>query len=177
MIAAVAVVDKNWGIGKDNKLLFNLKKDLAFFKKLTKGAVICMGKNTFLSLPNQKVLSGRANVVLSSTMQFQDCICIKKLHELINFIQVISKINDVYIIGGGMLYEALLDYCDIAFITKVEADGGADTFFPNLDRDVRWTRVEASDLYEENGLSYRFCIYEPHAKQNDLDNYEVEMER
>ena len=168
MIAAIACTDNNWCIGKDNHLLFHIKDDLRFFNKMTVGNVVCMGKNTLLSLPGSKPLKDRTNIVLSSTSTFDDCICCKTLSELIACIKEAEKSTDVFIIGGGQLYKALLHLCDKVYITKVNAFLNGDVFFPNLDFRDDFELCEQSPIYEENGLQYKFCIYEPRQRQREL---------
>ena len=64
MIRAIVAVDKKWGIGKKNDLLFNLPLDMKFFRETTAGTTVCMGYNTLLSFPNSKPLPKRKNIVL-----------------------------------------------------------------------------------------------------------------
>ena len=75
MIISILCVDKNYGIGKNNGLLFHLKKDMEFFRNTTRGHMVFMGENTLLSFPNQKPLPGRVNVVLSQdpTHNYEGC--------------------------------------------------------------------------------------------------------
>ena len=63
MIKAIVHVDKNWGIGKGNDMMFSLPLDMKFFRETTMGKVVCMGYNTLLSLPNSKPLKNRTNIV------------------------------------------------------------------------------------------------------------------
>lgn len=151
----IVAVDREWGIGKDNKLLFSLKTDMAFFKKTTTGKVVVMGKNTFLSFPNG-ALKNRVNIVLTKD-SFDGCVCVRSKDELM---REISKYNadDVFVIGGASMYRQMLDYCDVALVTKVDAKGEADTFFPNLDQNENWVmtnRTEAEDTYPIAFCEYR----------------------
>ena len=69
------------------------------------------------------------------------------------------KDKEVYVIGGAMMYHTLLPYCDTAYITKVEDDGGATVFFDNLDNLQEWALVEESETVEDNGHNITFCTY------------------
>ena len=79
---AIVAVDKKWGIGKNNDLLFSLKEDMKFFRETTKGKVVVMGANTLRSFPNGNPLKNRINIVLSSTIKRDDCIVVDSLDKL-----------------------------------------------------------------------------------------------
>lgn len=67
--------------------------------------------------------------------------------------------DDIFIVGGAMFYKTMLPYCDTAYITKVDADGGATHFFENLDQKEEWELVEESDEILDNGYKIRFTTY------------------
>ena len=67
--------------------------------------------------------------------------------------------DDVFVVGGAMLYRTLLPYCDEVIATKVEADGGAEVFFENLDALENWSMVSAGEPIETNGYTIRFTVY------------------
>jgi dihydrofolate reductase len=71
--------------------------------------------------------------------------------------------KDIYVIGGGEVYKALLAYCEEVLVTKVDAVGGAEVFFPNLDKDERFTLVYQSEEIEDNGYAIRFTTYKNRA--------------
>ena len=159
----IVAVDKNWGIGKNNGLLFDLKKDMKHFVDHTKGKVVVMGANTLRSLPNGMPLKNRTNIVLNPDGDIFDAIdkgyiLTTSLDELLEQIFAV-KDNDVYVIGGAMMYHTLLPYCDTAYITKVDSDGGATVFFDNLDTLENWTCVEMGEPLDDNGHTIRFCTY------------------
>ncbi len=155
----IVAVDENWGIGKKNGLLFNLPKDLAFFKQMTLNKVVCMGYNTLLSFPNGKPLNKRVNIVLCpQDVERDDCICV---HDLNALKKVLMSYNDeeVFIIGGGMFYKTMLPYCKKAYVTEVYADGNAEIFFPNLANMHNWSKESISELISDNGINLRFTLY------------------
>ena len=128
---AIVAVDKKWGIGKQNGLLFDIPEDMKFFRQKTAGKTVCMGYNTLLSFPNSKPLKNRVNIVLApQDVERDDCIIVHTLEELS---KELSKYQDVFVIGGAMFYKTMLPYCEEVFVTKVNADGGATVFYPNLD--------------------------------------------
>ncbi|MGI6522529.1 MAG: dihydrofolate reductase, partial [Christensenellales bacterium] len=140
-------------------LLFHLKEDMSFFKKMTLGKVIVMGSNTLMSLPGCKPLKNRINIVLfPGGEKRQDCIVVDSLDELIEELKKYDS-DDIFIVGGAMFYKTMLPYCDTAYITKVDADGGATHFFENLDQKEEWELVEESDEILDNGYKIRFTTY------------------
>lgn len=155
---AIVAVDNKWGIGRNNGLLFHLPKDMAFFKSQTIGKVVVMGGNTLLSFPGGKPLPGRTNIVLSSSIVRNDCTVVKTLEELFVELQKYAD-DDVYIIGGAMFYQTMIDYCSVAYVTKVNADGEATTFFPDLDQKDNWELIKASETEEDSGLEISFTEY------------------
>ncbi len=156
MIITIVNVDKNLGIGKDNHLLFHLPTDMRFFKESTQGHVVAMGKNTLKSLPNGKPLKNRANIVLSHEPT-DGVINASSLDEFISLIRGYSKDDVVFIIGGASIYKSTIDIVDEVWMTKVDADGKATVFFPNIDD--KFVCYEQSEPINENGVSFVFRKY------------------
>ena len=155
----IVVVDKNWGIGKKNDLLFSLPADMKHFREKTMGKVVVMGSNTLLSFPGGKPLKNRTNIVLwPGGEEREDCKIVQTLQELFFECEKYNE-DDVYVVGGAMMYRTLLPYCTEALITKAEADGGAEVFFENLDKSPDWELVEQSESLETNGITISFCLY------------------
>ena len=157
MILIVAT-DSKWGIGKDNNLLFRLKKDMAFFRQTTTGNVVVMGANTFLSLPNG-ALPNRTNIVLDNSGNVHEAtITVQSLQQLK---QVLSNFDSqqIYVCGGASIYKLLLPYCQTALVTKVHADGDAQVFIPNLDEMDNWTLVEEGEVLQDGDYQISFCTY------------------
>ena len=156
---AIVAVDKNWGIGKGNDLLFSIPLDMAFFREQTKGKVVVMGSKTLKSFPNSKPLKNRVNIVFHrGNDDYEGCIVVKDLAEL-NEVLKNYNTDDVFVIGGGSIYSMLIDYCSEALITKVDADGDAEVFFPNLDEKEGWDCVKESEQLESNGYKITFTKY------------------
>lgn len=147
---AIVAVDKEWGIGKNNDLLFHLSQDLKYFKDKTLGKVIVMGGNTLLSFPKSKPLPNRTNIVLTDVYTRDDCIVCPTLEELSKELKKYDT-NDVFIVGGAMFYNTMIDYCDEAYVTRVDEVGGAQVFFPNLDEKENWIEVERGEPIVDNG--------------------------
>lgn len=154
---AILCADNKWGIGKNNGLLFSLPSDMKFFRTTTKNKVVVMGANTLKSFPGEQPLKNRINIVISTTLKRNDCIVVKDLKELFSRLKE-YKNEDVYVIGGAKIYSLLFPYCDKIFVTKVDADGGADVFIENLDKG-NFECKPISGKMSENGLSFAFYEY------------------
>ena len=154
----IVVVDKNWGIGKNNDLLFHLPKDMKFFRETTTGKVVVVGANTFLSFKNG-ALPNRTNIVLDSSGKRHDgAICVSSVAELDKVLQAYDT-NDVFVCGGASVYKLLLSRCSTAYVTKVNANGNAQVFFPNLDEAENWQLVSQSERVQDGEYEITFCTY------------------
>ena len=154
---AIVAVDKKWGIGKNNDLLFSLPEDMKFFREKTSGKTVCMGYNTLLSFPGSKPLKNRVNIVLAPDgVERDDCIIVHTLEDLS---KEVNKYDDVFVIGGAMFYKTMVPYCEEVYVTKVDADGEATVFYPNLDEMENYSEVYSSEPIESNGYTIRFTTY------------------
>lgn len=170
MICGIVAVDENWGIGNKNELLAHIPEDLKRFRELTTGNVVVMGRKTYDSLPN-KPLPNRTNIVVTSKadrIEYCDGHWIADMNYMMtNFLPDFSTdgrynaSNDVFIIGGGSVYEQLLPYCERLYITKIMHEyEEVDTYFPNINRMSDWVLTSRSEVKEHNGVKYRFYVYE-----------------
>ena len=151
--------DKNWGIGKNNGLMFKIPADMKFFKETTTGNVVVMGSNTLKSFPNGKPLKDRLNIVLYPDGEDRDdCKIVRSLDELFAEIKKFPP-EKVFVIGGQMMYKTLLNYCTEVLVTKVEAEGDADAFFENLDKNPDFELISVSEPVETNGYIISFTTY------------------
>lgn len=156
---AIVAVDKKWGIGKKNDLLFSLPEDMKYFREKTKEKVVCMGYNTLLSFPNSKPLKNRTNIVLAPEgVKRDDCTIVYTLEQLSCELKKYDT-DQVFVIGGAMFYRTMLPYCSEVLVTKVDADGGAEVFYENLDALPNWSCVEVGEPIETNGHTIRFTVY------------------
>ena len=161
---AILHCDRNWGIGRKNDLMFSLPADMRFFRRTTTGKVVVMGSNTLLSFPGGKPLRNRTNIVLwpggdAQRAQRDGFVMVGSLQELFSEISGYPA-EDVFVIGGAMMYHTLLPYCEKVLLTKVDADGGAEVFFDNLDKLDNWRMTYESEPLEDNGYTIRFTTYE-----------------
>ena len=156
---AILHADKEWGIGKNNDLMFSIPLDMKFFRETTINKVVVMGNNTLKSFPNGKPLKDRVNIVFYPHGEKRDdCTVVGSLEELFCEIKKYDTDN-VFVIGGAMTYKTLLPYCDEVLVTKVDAVGGADTFFENLDNNSDFKLIYESPYVETNGYKIKFTTY------------------
>ncbi len=160
----IAAVDKNWAIGRNNKLLVSIPDDMKFFRETTTGKVVVMGRKTLESFPGKKPLKNRVNIVLTSDNSYQvDGAVI--VHDMDELHEELKKYNsqDIYVIGGESIYRQLLDECDVAHITKIDFSYEADAWFPNLDEKEEWVVTADSEEQTYFDLEYYFYKYEKKA--------------
>ncbi len=156
---AIVAVDIKWGIGKNNDLLFSIPEDMKFFREKTANKVVCMGYNTLLSFPNSKPLKNRVNIVLApNDVERDDCIIVHSLDELFTELKKYND-DDIFVIGGAMFYRTMVDYCSEVYVTKVDADGEATVFYPNLDEKDNFTLVYTSNDVYTNNYKINFTTY------------------
>ena len=158
---AVAAVDANWAIGNKNRLLTSIPADMKFFREKTMGHVVVMGRKTLESFPNGLPLKNRVNIVLTANRSYKvkDAIIVHTKEELLEELKKYDS-NELYVIGGGSIYEMLIPYCDTAYITKIAHAYAADTYFPNLDQMDDWEMTEVSEERTCFDLEYVFAKYE-----------------
>ena len=169
---AIVAVSENWGIGKDNELLFHISADLKRFRALTAGQTVVMGRKTLESLPSGKGLPKRRNIVLTSQSDFTA----ENAEVVHNPAQLIFAAGaDAFVIGGATVYRQLLSLCDRVYVTKIFAQAEADAFFPNLDESPDWEVAEASEIMEENGIRFQYVDYVP--RQEEEDDFLPEISR
>lgn len=151
MISIIAVVGKNRAIGYKNQLLWNLPEDMARFKKITSGSAVVMGDKTFKSMG--KPLLNRKNIVLSLDKNFKAFGCEVK-NSIEDIIEEYKNIKEeVFIIGGGKIYELFLPYSDKLYLTEINDLPKADTFFPDYSNFKNITLIKEG---LDNGYEYRF---------------------
>jgi dihydrofolate reductase len=155
-ISIIAAVADNNVIGNDNSLIWRLPADLKRFKQLTMGHAIIMGRKTYQSIG--KPLPGRQNIVISrSNQSIEGCALVHSLEEALNICQ-----NDpeVFIIGGGQIYQQSIAIANKLYITHLHQKFDGDTFFPEIKQQI-WRVESESDFLpdEKNAYSYSFVNY------------------
>ena len=160
MISAIVAVDNNWGIGFNGDLLEHIPEDLKYFKALTTGHTVVMGRKTWESLP-QKPLPNRTNIIISNqgNLILENKAIRFKLEDLL--LGITDFEEDVFVIGGGQIYKELLPLCDRVYVTKIFKDHDqVDTYFPNLDESDDWAPALQSNLQNYKDLTYQFWQYD-----------------
>lgn len=151
-ISIIVAMDKKRGIGKGNKLLWQIPEDMRRFKKLTSGHVVIMGRKTFESIG--KVLPHRTDIIIThnSSLIIQDAIVVSSLEDALNKAKEVEK-EEAFVIGGGQIYQQALPFADKLYLTIVEAEKEADTFFPDY---ADFKKVVDRGGGEWEGYKYRF---------------------
>lgn len=158
-ITLIACIDMNNGLGDNNgNLLFNLPKDMKHFKSITSGKIVVMGRKTWESLP-KKPLEKRKNYVLSRDNSFNPIGA--KVVNSINEVLELSKSHDVFVIGGGEIYEQMLPHADEMLLTHVHVvDGSARVFFPDYDyKEWKITSMTKHKADKQHEHSFTFATY------------------
>ena len=152
----IAVVDADWGIGKDGDQLIYIPGDLKRFRDLTLGHPVILGRKTLATFPGGRPLKGRRNLILSRNPAFSP----EGAEVYSDLEHLLAKApEDAFVIGGASVYQALLERCDTAYITKIDHTFPADCWFPNLDADPSWKAEEPSEPMEHEGMLYRYITY------------------
>ncbi|OIP22725.1 diacylglycerol kinase [bacterium CG_4_10_14_0_2_um_filter_33_32] len=155
-ISIICAISENRAIGKDNKLLWHITNDLNRFKELTSGHVVLMGRNTFLSIG--RPLPNRTNIIITQDKRYKaaGCIVCYSLEEAIETAKQYEE-DEIFIIGGGQIYKQTIGLVDKLYLTVVESEFEADTFFPDYSafKNVVFEKSEESD-----GYKYKFLELE-----------------
>ncbi len=148
MVSLIVAMDKNGGIGKENRLPWHLPSDLKRFKRLTMGHHLVMGRKTYATIG--KPLPGRVMIVLSRQKGYfaPGCQVARSLPEAVQFAEAQQE-SELFIIGGGEVFRQAIDLADKIYLTTVHAVVGADISFPWIDPG-QWERVD-SETQTRNG--------------------------
>ena len=157
---AIVAVSENWGIGREGQLLFHIPEDMKFFRSTTSGKTVIMGRKTLESMPNGAPLKNRRNIVISTRKGYivEGAEVVSSPAAAIELTQNELPEN-VFIIGGGEVYRAMLPFCSKAYVTVVKAQPAADKFFPDLDASGDWQLSAQSEEKDCDGLKFAFRTY------------------
>jgi len=152
MISMICAVGNNREIGFKNRLLWSLPGDMKHFKEITMNHTVIMGQTTFESIG--KALSGRTNIILTLDPNYkaENCQISNNLKEVTE--KYIDSSEEIYIIGGASIYKQFIQYASKLYLTLVDDNPEADTFFPDYSgfKNI----VFESNTQEENGIKYKF---------------------
>jgi dihydrofolate reductase len=160
IISLVVAAAKNNAIGKDNKLLWNLPNDMKYFKNVTWGMPVVMGRKTFEALG--KPLQGRKNIVITRQpgWKVEGTIPVKTLEDAIFLVKEMD-VKEMMVIGGGEIYKMAFEKANRIYLTRVDAELEGDTFFPSLNPQ-HWHLVSQKnhEADEKNSYNYSFQVWE-----------------
>ena len=153
----VVVVDENNAIGRDNDLLCHLPNDLKHFKSITLHNTIIMGRKTLEAMPNGAALPKRTNIVLTTNKYLKIDNCVM-LHSLPEVWEYCKDEKEIFFIGGGQIFDAVLDDMDKLHITRIHhAFENADTFFPETNFD-NWTLMDEEKHTADDKHAYDYTF-------------------
>jgi dihydrofolate reductase len=160
-VILVACTDMNGGIGDGQGLLFDLPKDLKHFNSITSGNIVVMGRKTYESIPEGKrPLKKRRNIVLTRDVSFNP-----EGVEIMSFEEVLelAKTREVFVIGGGDIYNQFMPHADKMILTHVHAlNYNANTFFPDFNHE-EWAIVpnlmKKHEIDDKHEVSFTFATY------------------
>ncbi len=156
----IAAADRNWAIGNSGRLLVQIPADQNYFRELTKGKVIVLGRKTLATFPNGIPLTQRVNLILSSDKNFsvRGGIVVHSIEEALEELKQYAE-EDIFIVGGASIYRQFLPYCKRAYITKIDYSYQADCYMPNLDKEREWEADVVSEEQTYFDLEYYFYQY------------------
>ncbi|MEI4802102.1 dihydrofolate reductase [Bacillus sp. NPDC077411] len=159
MISLLVAMDKNRLIGKDNQLPWHLPADLAYFKKVTMGHPIIMGRKTFESIG--RPLPGRTNIILTRNQNYEMEGC-EVIHSIDDVKKMDEQMNEeLFVIGGAEIFKEVLPFADRLYITQIEEVFEGDTFFPEINYN-EWEEISATQgvTDEKNPYTYAYHVYD-----------------
>lgn len=151
----IAAIGKNNELGKDNNLIWNLPGDMKFFRETTSNHTIIMGRRTFESLP--KMLPNRHHIVISSSTNFPSEVEVfKNINDF--FKKYKDSSEELFVIGGGSIYELFINYADKIYLTEIDAiEKSASVYFPKFNIELYDRKVLKES--EDNNIKYKHVLY------------------
>lgn len=155
---AIVAVYSDWGIGAEGTQPLVLHADRAFFRRMTENAAIIVGRTTLADFPGGKPLKGRHNIVMTrQNLSIEGAVVLSDVSQAL---EEAKKHDRCYVVGGASVYMQFFPHYDRVYVTQIDALEECTAFFPNLDRNQDWKCTETGPWQEEDGVRYRFCVYE-----------------
>lgn len=155
-ISIIACVGKNLELGKNNDLIWHLPNDLKYFKKVTSGKTVIMGRRTFESLPG--ILPKRRNIVLQLPNE-NKIEGVEIFNDIPSILEAVKNEDEAFIIGGASIYRQFLEYASKLYLTEVNKTcSDAEVYFPKFDKRKYKKVIVGQDC--DSGIEYNFVIYE-----------------
>lgn len=159
-VSIIVAMANNNAIGKDNKMPWHLPADLKHFRQLTTGHYIIMGRKTYESIG--KPLPNRTSVIITRNTDYkaEGGVVVESIEEALEKAKGAGE-KEVFIIGGAQIYEQTISMANRIYLTKIDADFEADTFFPKLSKE--WKEAGKKEVFspdEKNAYTYSFLTLE-----------------
>ncbi len=150
-ISLIVAMAGNRAIGLNGQMPWHLSADLKHFRKITMGSPVIMGRKTFDAIG--RPLPGRDNLVVSRNAGYR-CPGCKVFADIGDAVEACRGRDEIFIIGGATLYQAMLPAADYLYLTLIHKDFAGDTFFPEFDAGI-WREIERTDI--DDDASVDFC--------------------
>ena len=155
---AIVAVYADWGIGREGTQPLVVKADRRHFRQVTENSAVIVGRRTLADFPGGRPLPGRHNIVL--TRSLAEVPGAEVARTPAQAARAAGEQGRCFVIGGASVYRQMFPWLDRVYVTKIDALPESDSFFSNLDEDPAWTCVDEGPWQEEDGVRYRFCVYE-----------------
>lgn len=160
IVSMIVAASQNDVIGKDNQLPWHMPADMKYFKQMTSGHCIIMGRKTFDALG--KPLPNRTNIIITRQEDFtmEGCVVVNQLQAAVDAARDMGE-TECFIIGGGDIFIQALVWTDKIYLTRIHHEFEGDTFFPALNKgDWKETAAEKHLPDEKNKYAFSFLVYE-----------------
>lgn len=160
IVSIIVAVSENGAIGKENDLLWRLPGDMKHFKETTSGHAVITGRKNYFSIPEKfRPLPDRINIILTRNEELQEsgCLIAHSLEDALGLAEELSDEEEVFIIGGGEIYELGLPHADKIYITYVHHFFEGDTYFPELNEND-WLEISSEKHKQDDKNPYDFTI-------------------
>lgn len=154
-LSMIAAVGKNNELGRDNDLIWKLKDDMKFFRTITSGKTIIMGRKCFESLPG--LLPNRKHIILTTNTDYMvdGAIIFNNIIDVIRYVE--NSNEDCFVIGGAKIYEEFLPFVNEIYLTEIDDEAIADVFFPSFDKSMYDSEVLNEGV--EKSINYKILRY------------------
>ncbi|NOQ76750.1 MAG: type 3 dihydrofolate reductase [Methylococcaceae bacterium] len=153
-ISLIVAMASNRAIGLDNKMPWHLSADLKKFKQITMGSPILMGRKTYESIG--RPLPGRTNIIISRNSHYQqaDCLIFNSIDEALASCR---QYAEIFVIGGATFYQSMLPVADKLYLTEINKEFNADTFFPEINRS-EWKEVSRENISDDPSVDFSYSF-------------------
>lgn len=154
MIRMIAAIDDARGLARQGNIPWRLPTDAEYYKNMTKGSPIAVGRNTFLKMGAQTLAARYSRVYVLSSQELEI-----PNGEAITDAEVLAAgfDGDLWVLGGGTVYAQFIDLADELYLTRVDGDFGCDVFFPEFED--KFDLAKDGSRQSENGINFRFQVW------------------